>query len=213
MATDGIDVVPDSVSEFGNKCLTESRPVMEGIGSSTSDLYRGGAGKTVLPEGVSFARAHMMRAQAALMLLQDAATGLFALGNGAITIAHNYRSADLSQAQQMNTVDAAFNPAPGTRSIASEQAAAAEAAAREAARARADERKYGEVTAREAAAKPLPQAATVQGPTPPTPQQEVDDHTALYGENEHWRPPAPVEWRPGETTPTGTTTTTTAPRS
>lgn len=180
MASDGTDVVPDSVSAFGKKCLDEGHALIQASGSTMGDLSKAMPGKSMLSEGASFRGLHSLAVGGAQMLIRDVYTGLLALGNGGITIAQNYREADLSQAEQMASVDAAFNPAAGTPSLASMMAAEP-----------APKRPTGATRAGRAESAPDAGAAPVYGP-PATPQEEVNLHNELYGENEQWRPePAP----------------------
>ncbi len=129
MATDGTDVRPDSVSDFGRKSLEEAKSLQNGTGSATGTIASARPAMSGLAEAVGFAGTYSTSAQALFQFSQEAVTGLQALGDGGITIADNYRNADLSQAQQMNSVTDAFNPAAGTPSILSKRAEDAAAAA------------------------------------------------------------------------------------
>lgn len=174
MATEGTDVRPDTVSDFGKRCITGAESLTKGAGSALGGVGSAKPGMSGIDEGISFADSYGASVAALGRFSQDAITGLQALGYGGITIAQNYRAADLSQAQEMRAVDAAFNPKGGTPSLASQRAAGQQAAAKT------------------PQALPAPQPpAPSDRPAPLTPQQEVDRHTQRYGANETWRPPAP----------------------
>jgi len=174
MASDGTDVSPDSVSDFGKKSLDQAKAFMSGTGDSIGSIGSARPGASGMAEAASFAAAHSRNVQAMGMFAKDAATGLQALGYGGLTIADNYRNADISQAAQMKSVDAAFNPGAGTPSIASDRAAAQEAPAR----------------APKDLPKPVPAAAQIPASYDgiDTPQEQVDRHNQRFGENETWRP-------------------------
>lgn len=107
----------------------------------------------------------------------DVVKGLTSMSFGAIIEAANYREGDLSQARALEDVQAAFSPAPGAKSVASEFDKAQQA-------------------------HPQPKANTTDqlpppSPTPdnvcvaPSPMQQVKIHNDLYGKDEHWRPKDP----------------------
>lgn len=193
---EGTDVVPDSVSNFGLKSRDASHELIGQTGAALGDISGAKPGASGLDEGMRFQARYRAELQRLQMFHQDAQTGLTALSMGAITIAQNYRDADMSQAQQMNTVDAAFNPTAGTPSMASQAAenrAAAEAHA----------------AANPLEAKELPPAQVqppVLGPPAPTPQQTVAAHNAKYASD--WRPTPPKPKASSAPPSTGTTTTT-----
>lgn len=178
MAADGTDVSPDRVSDFGEKTRDEAMDFQKGALSSMSSVVSAQP-RSGMDAAVSFGNAHTERFKAFQMFAQDASTGLMALGFGALTIAQNYREADMSQAKQMNSVDAAFNPAAGTPSIASDQADQAAQAK--------------EAPAKTPAGNPpdLPRPAPpapVDSCEPPTPAEQVIAHNKIYGKDENWLP-------------------------
>ncbi len=202
MANDGTDVVPDSVSTFGQKSLAEGAALMSGTGANMGRVAAAKAGMSGLAEGVSFGSAHAQTLQALQMFSVDAATGLLALGTGAETIAQNYRNADLSQADEMSSVGSTFNAAGST--LASQRTDRAWARTDNQARGIGATAGRPEAPA-DVAHQPQPHAVAAEeradSGTPvlpwraegegPSPQERVARHTALYGEHETWRPTAP----------------------
>jgi hypothetical protein len=117
----------------------------------------------------------------------DSSNGLTALMYGTVVMAANYRTGDLSQAQAMNDVTRAFNPAEGTPSLASVQA-------KQAAQKRATE-PHVPAESGGTGRNGLPDPQDVEPPTPtseePSPFEQVRTHTDKYGKNERWHPPDP----------------------
>jgi hypothetical protein len=101
-------------------------------------------------------------------------------------MAANYRHGDLSQADALNAVEKAFNPAEGTPSIASEQATADAEQHRLEAHLPPEDRTW---------IAGLPPADLVDSSTQPagekSPFEQVREHNDKYGKDEHWRPPDP----------------------
>src|SRR5687768_15159973 len=112
MGADGTEVVPESVANFGKKSLDEGHHLMSEVGAAQGHLLFMQASH--LPEAASFTRTYQSRLQEFQAFSTDAVTGLAALGNGGISIAETYRSADMSQAEEMNNVLSAFNPDQNT---------------------------------------------------------------------------------------------------
>jgi hypothetical protein len=121
-------------------------------------------GASGMQEGAWAAGSHAAALDAALQFLSETADGLQSLAWVAVTVAENYRFGDADQAAQMAGVDAAFRPAPGQPSLATERAEAeAEAAAAAADAARRAEffRLSGEAPPQD---QPTTAPASPQGP-------------------------------------------------
>jgi hypothetical protein len=118
---------------------------------------------------------------------QDIYKGLLSMGCGAVVEAANYREGDLSQAQALHDVQAAFNPARGTQSVASYLAAAADKQKAEDAKVRQLLQKAGE--------DHLPPPTKSAPPTDPKPapsaMEQVRIHDDRYLKDEHWTPEDP----------------------
>jgi hypothetical protein len=123
--------------------------------------------------------------------LKDSRQGIESLSNAAIIEAANYRQGDLSQAQALDDVLKAFNPAAGTPSVATD-AAKAEAQARQAQVAQA------KASARLGARGRPDQLTGPDGDgiqpdicVAPSPERQADIHRSLYGKDERWHPRDP----------------------
>lgn len=108
---------------------------------------------------------------------QDVVKGLLSMGFGAIVEAANYREGDLSQSQALQDVQAAFNPAPGTDSVATEFDKAQQT----------KPQPKADTTDRLPPPAPTPDNVCV----PPSPSEQVRIHNKLYGQDERWRPKDP----------------------
>ena len=192
MATDGTEVRPDSLSEFGRKCVDESEIFGKEAGSAMMAISSAIVGACDLEEGNECARAYANSVQALQVFYDDAITGMLACGYGGITLADNYRNADQSLEEQMKCVDAAFNPAGDTPSIASRRAEQEDATATR----RAEQEDVAEdAPPPREPAPPLSTTvaanatATAAAAGPLTPQEQVDAHQASY----------PAHYQPEET--------------
>jgi hypothetical protein len=118
---------------------------------------------------------------------QDVYKGLLSMGCGAVVEAANYREGDLSQAQALHDVQAAFNPAAGGQSVASMLAAAADKQQAEDAKVRKLLHQSGEDR--------LPPPTNSTPPTDPnaapSAMEQVRIHRDRYGKDEHWTPKDP----------------------
>jgi hypothetical protein len=118
---------------------------------------------------------------------QDVYKGLLSMGCGAVVEAANYRAGDLSQAQALHDVQAAFNPAPGTQSVATFLAAGDAKKQAEDARVRRLLQQTGE--------DHLPPPTKSDPPTDPNPapsaMEQVRIHNDHYLKDEHWTPKDP----------------------
>jgi hypothetical protein len=117
---------------------------------------------------------------------EDVAKGLMSMSYGAIVEAANYREGDLSQAEALHDVEAAFDPAPGTPSVATDMAAAAAKKQAEDARMARLRHQTGEDRL------PPPSSDTPATTCPlPSPMEQVREHNDLYGKDERWQPKDP----------------------
>ena len=86
-------------------------------------------GASGMQEGVWAAGTHAAALDAVQQFLAETADGLQSLAWVAVTVAENYRFGDADQAAGMAGVDAAFRPAPGQPSLATQRAEVAAATA------------------------------------------------------------------------------------
>lgn len=185
--TDGTDVNIDSVAAFGKLALTKRVPdFVQGMSTAHGKAGQAMAGMSGTGEGLSFATVHAGMLEQLGQFMTDANIGVQALGSGAIVVAANYRTSDLSQKQALDSVTNAFNPPSGTESL-SQDRSEAEAAARQDEFARQREQFFHPP----APHLPDAQPGQPQGEQPLTPQQEVTEHNDKFGEDETWRPPDP----------------------
>lgn len=107
--------------------------------------------------------------------LTDARDGLQAHADVAIIIAANYRHGDISQGQEMDAVNNAFNPTDGQESIRSDQA----------------QNPDSQPVTTDKDQLPKGKKAPAGPPPKDSPQQQVNEHNQKYGQNEHWQPEDP----------------------
>ncbi|SDP52695.1 hypothetical protein SAMN05660199_04141 [Klenkia soli] len=128
---EGTDVTLDSVREFATAMGTEGLEVLSDASAHIGPISAASVGLSGVT-GAGSAQAHYAQlAQSLTMFLVDTGNNAQALRNVATLVAWNYQHGDTSQQAQMNSVNSALNPAPGTETILSEQAAQQAAAAAE----------------------------------------------------------------------------------
>lgn len=191
MATDGTDVKPDSVSDFGLKTFNESLNFAGAASQPLGTAMMAMPGISGIIEGVHFGHVYRATVEKAGMFVTDATTGLTALGNGAMSIAQKYREADMSQAQQMNAVNTTFSDgllASYREKRRKELVAAARGALPwrgQAPIAQEVEQNGGHPHA--ASATPASDPVSSQ-PQPASPTQQVEAHQSQFGHREAWVP-------------------------
>lgn len=122
--TEGSDVNITSVAEFGVSTMKQMTTFMSGAGGPIGKASSAQVGLAGTPEGGQFASKYGAKLQEYGLMLADVNKGFQALGYGAIVIADNYRTSDASQKKDLEAVNAAFNPPPGSPSAASDAAKA-----------------------------------------------------------------------------------------
>lgn len=173
--TEGSDVNITSVADFGVSAMNQMTTFMSGAGGPLGKASSAQVGLAGTPEGATFGARYGSKLQEYALLLNDVNMGLQSLGYGAIVIANNYRTSDLSQKRALDAVNSAFAPPPGTPSAASDVAAAQQ-----------EQDGEGDGTTR------LPGATNDDEPNVCvlTPDQEARNFADLH-DNADWRPPPP----------------------
>jgi hypothetical protein len=190
---EGTEVEPTQLVTFSGQVMESVGPFATSLGEALSDIAQGGGklGVTNTSEAASVRLYHAAVLQQTSQYAGEAATGVQALGQGALTIAANYLAADAAQATGMDTVTAAFTPQAGQTSLSGQQAAA-RAAAGAADQSYADQiaANRGTLPPAQAADDRAPAAAPADDPDQLTPQQRQEQVEAniedFAGDEQKW---------------------------
>lgn len=172
--SDQTDVNIDSVDTFGNRVMNMLGPLTDGFENPLTQIVSAKVGMSGLSEANVSRIYHGVISEQSAAFLGDLAKGVGALGYGALTIAINYRTADMDAQRQMDEVNAAFTPQQGQASLTTDQA----------------QNPAGLGGGAATLPAPEPSATTGVGAGVVTPQDEVQRHQDLYGKDEDWIPPA-----------------------
>jgi hypothetical protein len=177
----------DALAAFGKHLGEMLSDYGQGLGKGTTNIGNARVGFSGTNEAQVFRDYYLqVVVYSAGQFNQDVAKGMMSMSYGAIVEAANYREGDLSQAQALRDVEAAFNPAPGKQSVATDMAAAAAKQQAEDARLARLRHQTGEDRL------PPPDSSTPDDVCPaPSPMEQVRIHNDLYGKDEHWRPQDP----------------------
>jgi hypothetical protein len=177
----------DALAAFGKDVLGMSTDFGSGLSKGATKIGNAVVGYSGTNEAQVFRDWYFQAViDASSQFNEDVVKGLLSMSYGAIVEAANYREGDVSQSQALHEVEAAFNPAPGTQSVATDMAAAA--AKQQAADAKTARLRHQTGEDR----LPAPSATSDDNVClAPSPSEQVRIHNKLYGNDEHWRPPDP----------------------
>ena len=175
------DVNIDAVATFGTNVLTNIlTDYAEGTGAQASKTIAAIVGACGTNEAQTFRDWYNQAVCDSLgqHFMADSTAGLQAHGYAAVITASNYRHGDVSQSQQMDAVNDAFNPQNGQESIQSDMA---------------QNKSAPPVTTNTNQLPPAKQNTTAGPPLcqEESPQQQYNEHQQRYGQNEHWHPEDP----------------------
>lgn len=171
-----------SLVDFSTQVMHQAGTMSQDWAGPISRACSVAAGMSTVTEAVRFGQKLSGCMQALNDFTPDAFKGMTYLGYGTLTIADNYVTGDLSQAQEMSSAAEAFLP-PADRSAATEANESEFAAQREA----YFHPKTGTVDTELPAADPGQKAPAA----PPTPDEVADEHRKKYAQSETWRPEDP----------------------
>ena len=174
---DGTEVEPTQLITFSGQLGDALMPFAQSLATAMSDIAEGSTklGVTNIPEAATVRLYHQALVQQTGHYVGDAATGLQALGQGALTIAANYLAADDAQARGMNSVNAAFAPQPGQQSVSAQQAATRAASA-------AQDESYAQQIAANRGTLPPAQAEEDRTPEEVAAEDQLADESEARGE-------------------------------